>query len=129
MNKECFIDDLIETSEKKIVVCSKKRDDYARDSDCLANFKVMSAIARVMKQHGYEIDITKAWGVAMWHLLHKFVRIVGLYNIDAKPNNESATDSHLDLELYSALAKACYEEAHREDVILNPTSQNAINPT
>jgi hypothetical protein len=121
MNKECFIDDLIETSEKKIVVCSKKRDDYARDTDALANFKVMAAIARVMKQHGYEIDITKSWGVAMWHSLHKFVRIIGLYINQAMPENESVADSHLDLELYSALAKACNEDAHREEVVLNPT--------
>lgn len=120
MRIECAIDDLIETSEKKVAIRQAKAHDYANE-DCLSNFKVMADIAKVMKQRGYEIDTTKPWGVAMWHLMHKIVRIVRLYNDESTPENESVADSHLDLELYSQLCKECYQNEHGIEKLYNPT--------
>jgi len=98
-----------EAHKRKMKIRGKKGHDYAHpDEDCLANFKVMADIAFVCKDRGYEIDITKAWGVAMWHLLHKIVRLLKLYNSGVEPQNESTVDTHDDLENYSELMKECY---------------------
>lgn len=103
-----------ESHKRRIKIRKRKANDYAiQQVDCLSNFKVIAEIAEVMKKHGYEIDITKAWGTAMWHLLHKFVRIVRLYTDNLEPQNESIVDSHDDLENYSELAKECFIDEER----------------
>lgn len=99
-----------------------KAHDYA-NTDCLANFKVMAEVAAALETRGYKIDITHPWGVAMWHALHKMIRLLQLYNSNVQPQNESAVDSHDDLEEYSELAKECYidELAERLCAQFNPT--------
>jgi len=113
-----------EAHERKMRIRIAKAHDYA-NQDCLANFKVMAAVAGALQRHGYTIDITRPWGVAMWHMLHKMVRLLQLYNSNTNPQNESAIDSHDDLEEYSELAKECYideiTENLRDLLVGNPT--------
>ena len=125
MNVEDLIDLLITQSERKIELYRDKAHDYAQ-KDVLSNFKVMAEIEQVLEQYGYKIDISKAWGVAMWHLMHKIVRILNLYNKGERPSNETTGDSHLDLEMYSHLAMCCYSDEHP---LIIDTTGNAQNPT
>lgn len=83
----------------------RKAHDYAkRDADCLSNFKVMADIEVALRKHGYSIPIDKPHGTAAWHLLHKFVRILNLWNEGVEPQNESLRDTHDDLANYNDLA-------------------------
>lgn len=112
-----------EAHERKMKIRTAKAHDYA-NADCLANFKVMADLARALETRGYKIDITRPWGVAMWHLLHKVVRLLQLYNSNVQPENESAIDSHDDLEEYSELCKECYIDELAErlyKIVGNPT--------
>lgn len=111
-----------EAHDRKMKMRSDKAQDYA-NADCLANFKVMSDVARTLESRGYKIDINQPWGVAMWHLLHKVVRLLQLYNSNTPPRNEGIEDSHDDLENYSELAKECYIDALVERLAaqFNPT--------
>ena len=94
--------------KRKMTIRFKKCNDYAVEFDCLSNFKVMADVCKVLEKNGYKVDVTKAWGVAMWHMLHKYIRILNLYNSGKKAVNESVVDSHDDIENYSELAKECY---------------------
>jgi hypothetical protein len=106
---------------RKMALRQRKGQDYAKpDTDTLLNFKLMAALAKVLKEHNTPIDITKPHGVAAWHLLHKFIRLLNLWSEDKVPRNESLADTHDDLEIYSELAKECYidyqEEQQRQDL-------------
>jgi len=120
MNINDAIDLLITVSERKVELRRDKAHDYAQNQDCLSNFKVMADVASALEKRGYKIDITKAWGVAMWHLMHKVIRLLNLYNSNAKPANESTAETHMDLEMYSQLAMECYSDDHPHE-IFNPT--------
>lgn len=92
----------------------KKAHDYAKeDADIHSNFKVMADLYKWLKEHGYDIPMDKPHGVAFWHLLHKIVRILNLWNEDKKPENEGLKDSHDDLANYNDLAEECYIEWKR----------------
>lgn len=94
---------------------AKKGHDYAKpDADCLSNFKVMSELAIVLEKNGYKIDVTKPHGVAFWHLLHKIVRILNLWEEERQPENESLRDSHIDIDNYNYLAEHCYIDYMRK---------------
>jgi len=88
----------------------KKAHDYANDHDCLNNFKVMAALQDALKTHGMPIPINTPAGVALWHLLHKYVRILNLISIGENAINEPMEDSFIDLENYSELALECLQE-------------------
>lgn len=96
-----------EKAQRKLEIRKKKGRDYAQE-DILSNFKVMAAMECVMRSYGYGIPIHTPQGVAMWHLLHKLVRILNLWNKEIEPVNESLDDSHMDLENYSELGDECY---------------------
>jgi len=96
--------------EKKRDIRLKKAHDYAKDADCLNNFKVMGALQDTLLKHGIPIPIHRPVGVALWHLLHKYVRILNLLNIGESALNEPLEDSFIDLENYSELAVECLED-------------------
>lgn len=98
-----------ESHQRKMLLRGAKADDYAKsDKDCLSNFKVMAAIEKGLEDHGYKIPIDKPHGVAFWHMLHKMIRILNLWNEGRSPKNESIVDTHDDLSIYNDLAKECY---------------------
>ena len=98
-----------EAHKRKMTLRQRKGQDYAKpESDTLLNFKLMASLAKVLEKYGTPIDITKPHGVAAWHLLHKFVRLLNLWSEDKSPQNEGMIDTHDDLENYSELAKECY---------------------
>ena len=92
----------------------KKGHDYAKeDGDILANFKVMADVEKALENHGYRIPIEESYGTAIWHLLHKLVRLLNLFNNKANPQNESLIDTFLDANNYIDLAKECYMDSER----------------
>jgi len=103
-----------EAHQRRMEIRKKKAHDYAKEEgDCLSNFKVIADIAAALKKHGYGIPIGKPHGAAMWHLLHKLVRILNLWNEEAAPQNESLEDTHDDLSNYNDLANECYIDYKR----------------
>jgi len=94
--------------ERKREVRVNKAKDYANE-DCLANFKTMAKLAKVLEDAGMPIPISKPEGVALWHLLHKYVRILNLTK-KGKAVNEPIDDSFTDLENYSELALECLKD-------------------
>lgn len=95
--------------KRRMAIRSRKAHDYAKDdADCLSNFKVMADVEAALAKHGYRVPTEKSYGVAMWHLLHKMVRILNLWNDEKTPENESLVDTHDDLANYNDLAKECY---------------------
>jgi len=100
---------------RKMALRQKKGHDYAKPkSDTLSNFKIMAKLAEVLEEYDIPIDITTPHGVAAWHLLHKFVRLLNLWSEDKTPQNEGMIDTHDDLENYSELAKECYIDYQEE---------------
>lgn len=99
-----------ERYQQKVKIRKSKAHDYAKDADCLNNFKVMASIAKVLKNHGMSIPIDRPEGVAFWHLLHKYVRVLNLWTNNELPENESLLDSHIDLQIYDELALECEED-------------------
>lgn len=101
--------------ERRLAVRLTKGHDYAKDFDCLTNFKVMAELAAVLKKYGYEVDVTKSHGVALWHLLHKIIRLLNLWNKDVEPKNESLDDTlAIDMPNYVDLMKECYYDFKKE---------------
>jgi len=95
--------------KRRMEIRQRKAHDYAKeDADCLSNFKVMADVEKALGKHGYRIPIDKSYGVAFWHMLHKMIRILNLWNERADPQNESLEDTHDDLSNYNDLAKECY---------------------
>ncbi len=101
--------------KRRIEIRTRKSHDYAKeDADCLANFKVMADVAQVLENRGYKIDITTPHGVAAWHMLHKFIRVLNLWNDRKEPQNESIVDTHDDMANYNNLALECYMDYTEE---------------
>ena len=106
-----------DSHKRRMGIRKKKAHDYAKeDADCLSNFKVMADIEAALEKHGYRIPIDTPHGTAFWHMLHKFVRLLNLWNEGNAPENESLTDTHDDLSNYNDLAKECYEDYVKEKV-------------
>jgi hypothetical protein len=107
---------LQEESNKEILAIRiRKGHDYAKpEADCLSNFKVMADVQEALAKHGYAIPIDKPHGVAFWHLLHKMIRILNLWNENTKPENESLHDNHNDLTCYNTLAEHNYIDYQKE---------------
>jgi len=74
--------------KRRIELRLKKGHDYASKADCLDNFKRMAEIAKILR-----IDVTTGYGVALWHLLHKLVRLQNLIALKIGPENESIIDT------------------------------------
>jgi len=109
MNIKTAIELEEEAHKRRMEIRTRKAHDYAKDdADCLSNFKVMADVELALEKHGYRIPIEKPHGVAAWHLLHKFIRILNLWNDEKSPKNESITDTHDDLANYNDLSKECY---------------------
>lgn len=101
--------------EEALEIRFKKGHDYAKpDDDCLSNFKVMAELAGVLAKNGYPIPIDKAHGVAFWHMLHKMVRLLNLWDKEKEPMNEGLRDTHIDLTNYNHLGEHCYIDFMRE---------------
>jgi len=101
--------------KRRMAVRKCKCHDYAKEgADCLSNFKVMADLQFVLLEHGYGVPLDKSFGVAVWHLLHKLVRLLNLWNEGVVPENESLVDTHDDLSNYNDLAKECYIDEMRE---------------
>ena len=96
-------------NKERMTIRMKKANDYAKkNGDCLSNFKVMADIEQALQNHGYSIPIDKSYGVAFWHLLHKLVRLLNLFNEGVTPENEPLRDTFLDANNYIDLCKECY---------------------
>jgi len=103
------------SQKKALAIRDKKGKDYAHpESDCLSNAKVMADIQAALKKHGYEVDTSKPQGVFMWHLLHKVVRILKIWKDEKPPENESLSDSHIDLSNYNFLSEHAYIDYMKE---------------
>jgi len=89
--------------KQRLKLREKKWKDYATQEDVLSNFKQMAILQKTL-----QLDLSKPSQVALWHLLHKIVRIVNLMKSKRKPKCESLTDSFLDASNYLDLAKECY---------------------
>lgn len=95
--------------KKRMEIRWKKGHDYAKEEgDILSNFKVMADLEKILEKHGYRIPIEKSYGVAMWHLFHKLVRLLNFFNENISPENESLKDTFLDANNYLDLSKECY---------------------
>lgn len=106
--------------ETAMKIRDKKGHDYAKpDADCLSNFKVMAALAEVLKKHGYRVPIETPHGVAMWHMLHKIVRLLNFFNEEIEPECEGLEDTHIDLTNYNHLAEHCYIDYIRKKKVKN----------
>ena len=104
-----------EAHQRRMKIRRSKAHDYAKeDADCLSNFKVMADVEAALKKHGYGIPIDTPQGTAAWHLLHKFIRIINLWNDEKEPENETLVDNFDDLVNYADLAKECYMDWKEE---------------
>jgi len=101
--------------EKRLTIRKMKGDDYAKDEDCLTNFKVIAEVQKALEMYGYGIPIERPVGTALWHLLHKLIRLVNLINKGIDPRNESLEDTFLDMNNYVDLAKECYIDELERD--------------
>jgi len=108
MKLEEAIDLETKAFQRRIEIRRKKCHDYAKEEDILSNFKEMAHLAKILR-----IDITTPHGVAMWHLVHKMVRVCNLWSQNKEPENESLEDTHDDLANYNDLAKECYMDYQR----------------
>ena len=109
-----------EDYKKRMSLREKKAHDYAKtgfDEDILSNFKVVAAVCKALKNHGYEVDITTPKGVAMFHIIHKNTRLLNLFFKDESPENESVKDTVLDLSNYIDLMKECMIDEYKEKMI------------
>lgn len=94
--------------EKRMEIRWKKGYDYAKvEGDILSNFKVMADLEKILDKHGYSIPIDRPCGVALWHLLHKIIRLLNLLNKGTDPQNETINDTFLDMSNYTDLTKEC----------------------
>jgi len=100
--------------KRRLEIRKAKGHDYAAEADCLTNFKCIAEIADILEKYNMRIPIEKPHGVAAWHMLHKYIRLLNLWNKDTPPKNEGLGDTHVDLENYSELAEECYEDYQRE---------------
>ena len=104
-----------EAHKRRMKIRIDKASDYAKeDADCLSNFKVMAELYTTLEDRGYGINMGTPHGVAMWHVLHKIVRTLNLWNEGKAPRNESLEDTHDDHVNYVDLAKECYEDYMKE---------------
>lgn len=92
--------------KKRRSIRIKKGKDYAKEEDCLQNFKKVARIAKIL-----EIDVTKSYGVAMFYKILKIDRLCNLVfrKKEINPENESLIDN-IDDELN-------YTELFRETLI------------
>ena len=98
-----------------------KASDYATD-DVLSNFKVLSRLASELK-----INVTTPLGYALFMVLMKLHRICNLLFIQhSTPKNESVYDSFKDLDGYSILALALYEEKLRMESMVNEAMESML---
>ncbi len=77
--------------EERQEVRKSKGHDYAVDSDCLSNFKLMSKLCVL-----FEVDVTEPYGSAFYMILHKLVRTSQFVFGERKgtdPQNESLYDT------------------------------------
>ena len=109
MDIEKAVELMKQRHNQKVSIRLSKAHDYA-NVDCLSNFKVMAALESALRQHGLTVPTDRPAGVALWHLLHKFTRILNLLSKGEKAKNESIEDSFTDLEVYSQLALECLKD-------------------
>lgn len=103
MTNEVFQKLIKEWAEQKLVLNTKKSNDYAGDDETLKNFKQMSAILN-------DYDIKQPFTPSKWALIMCLMKIQRVLNIiqDSKtPSNESIDDTMQDLSLYADLVRAC----------------------
>lgn len=96
-------DEYIKTFERyandRIELIKKKSKDYARDTNPFSNFEMISRIANVSVEK-----------VFMMFLGVKIARLENLLNSGHKPENESITDTLMDLSNYSEIFRAYLEK-------------------
>lgn len=109
MNAETFNKFLKETQAKSFEVLGKKSHDYA-DKDALSNFKRNSAIAKM-----FRIDFSKDYHAALLMVLMKWDRLQNLMSQGKTPQNESLSDTLIDVLNYTLLTNACVEEMLNEE--------------
>lgn len=87
-----------------VKVSRKKRADYASDSDPLSNFK---GTAEALGLSGFG-----SVEAALFNVLQKIERLKALRNNGrmSEPQNESVTDTYLDLAVYAVFTYALHKE-------------------
>lgn len=98
MKPQKQIELLKELDNNMLSLLEKKAADYAKDTDTLSNFKIVSKICELLK-----INVYTPEGYNMLMIILKITRISNLLekNVDAK--NEPLIDSYEDLIGYSKL--------------------------
>lgn len=94
----------------------KKCHDYAKDDDCLKNFKNMANILSTLK-----IDISKSYGIALVYVILKIDRLCNLIfqKEEINPENESVLDTFDDLSNYIDLMRENFIEEYHETKKIN----------
>lgn len=97
---------LVEDNDKeRLALLMRKANDYAENTDVLANFKRISLMAKILG-----VDITTPNGYAIFMVLMKLDRICNLIFKDKQAANESIHDSIQDLIGYANLLAALISE-------------------
>lgn len=109
MNQTDKQDIMQRISSKRIEVSIKKAKDYATDTDCLSNFKRVSAAALSL-----DINVRTPIGYALFMGLMKLDRLNNLMGHSKSASNESIEDTVMDLENYIDLAY-CLDVESKQD--------------
>jgi hypothetical protein len=93
-------------------ILASKRHDYAEDDDILANFRISGWLMEMGKQAGLcGEDLT-----FLDKLGTKLARMIALRGGDKIPNNESITDTLVDMANYCLLWATFIEERQVDDL-------------
>jgi len=103
-----------------------KGHDYAKEKDCLTNFKEMAGVVGASNLAWSECPhchgdisgqlILHSEGTAMFFVLHKALRAVNIMTKRDPPENESLTDTmRVDGPNYFELSLECYEDSMEEE--------------
>ncbi|MHA1757033.1 MAG: hypothetical protein ACTSVV_09700 [Promethearchaeota archaeon] len=106
-------DDFINLCNKifndRMKVMVAKQHDYANE-DALSNFKLLAKIVEL-----FRIDMTKPYGIALFFVLMKVLRICNLIFVrKSDPKNESILDSDIDAKNYLDIFSALWKEKEKE---------------
>ena len=109
-----------ESFKRRMKLRVTKCQDYAKNSDCLKNFKNMSKMMDILK-----INPTKSYGIALVYTILKIDRLCNLIfqKKEINPENESVLDTFDDLSNYIDLARENFIEDYNETKKINSSTK------
>ena len=94
-----------ERFRKRLELSRSKEEDYGSKDTPNANFHRVAELCRILK-----VDVTKAEGVAQFHIVNKLDRLCNLLRDGRTPNNESVEDTLADMQNYIDILQDIREE-------------------